>query len=169
MRPTTPAGSMATGWIVVAATVALDETTKTLARLALPLCIARGCPGAHVVGPVGFLRVENAGSALGLMQGAWWWILISVVAICSIPFVARLGRSDPRLIAGAALIGGGAAGNLLDRLLQGGATDFIDVGVHVIFNVADVALVLGCVLLSSSLWRSTKDADERGHLMDQVA
>ena len=42
---------------------------------------------------------------------------------------------------------GGAAGNLLDRLLQGHVTDFVDIGPWPVFNVADSSIVTGLVLL----------------------
>ena len=42
---------------------------------------------------------------------------------------------------------GGAAGNLLDRLLLGHVTDFMDVGAWPVFNVADASIVTGLVLL----------------------
>ena len=45
------------------------------------------------------------------------------------------------------LLLGGAVGNLLDRVLMGQVTDFIDVGVWPIFNLADSAIVTGITIL----------------------
>ena len=56
------------------------------------------------------------------------------------------------------LIGGGAAGNLVDRIRSSqGVVDFLDVGVGTLrwptFNVADIAVSCGAVALAFSLWR----------------
>mgnify|MGYP001412676717 FL=1 len=44
----------------------------------------------------------------------------------------------------------GAAGNLVDRLLLGHVTDFIDVGPWYIFNIADASIVTGMIVLITS-------------------
>ena len=48
--------------------------------------------------------------------------------------------------AGLGLAMGGATANLADRLWRGGVVDFIDVGFWPVFNIADVAIVLGVVV-----------------------
>ena len=58
-----------------------------------------------------------------------------------------------------AMIAGGAVGNLVDRLRHGAVTDFVSWhwGAHhwPVFNVADVALLIGAVLLAgASFWRT---------------
>jgi lipoprotein signal peptidase len=141
-----------TAAIVAATTFALDQAAKTVARLALPLCTTTGCRPAGIANTVGFLRVENAGSAFGFLQGMWWWTLFSILGIAAMPFLARRA-ADPLLITGTALLVGGGLANLADRLLLGGVVDFIDLGVPLIFNLADVALALGCVLIARGLWR----------------
>lgn len=47
-----------------------------------------------------------------------------------------------------ALIMGGAIGNLFDRLLFGYVVDFLDFKIWPVFNVADSAITVGCVLLA---------------------
>jgi signal peptidase II len=64
-------------------------------------------------------------------------------------------------------IAGGAAGNLIDRVLSSaGVVDFIDVGIPSwrwpTFNVADIAVSCGAVALALSLWR--EDTSRRRHL-----
>ena len=51
---------------------------------------------------------------------------------------------------GVVFLAAGALGNVVDRLLYGGVIDFIDVGFWPVFNLADVFLVVGVVVL---LWR----------------
>ncbi len=52
-----------------------------------------------------------------------------------------------------ALIMAGAAGNLIDRVLRGFVVDFIYLHYWPVFNVADMAVVGGAVLLAWSWWR----------------
>jgi signal peptidase II len=66
-------------------------------------------------------------------------------------------RAQGRLTA-IALIVGGALGNLVDRVRhEHGVVDFVDIGVGAVrwpvFNVADVAVTAGAVVLALSLWR----------------
>ncbi len=79
--------------------------------------------------------------------------LIALVALVAVGVAAARTRPEQRLQrVGLALIAGGAVGNLIDRLRLGGVTDFIRWHWHEhnwpIFNVADVALVLGVGLLA---------------------
>jgi len=49
------------------------------------------------------------------------------------------------------LVLGGIVGNLIDRLSQGYVTDFIDVGVWPVFNIADSAIVVGVIILAYTM------------------
>jgi lipoprotein signal peptidase len=53
--------------------------------------------------------------------------------------------------AGAGAVVGGMAGNLIDDLRGRGVTDFIDLRVWPVFNLADVAIVVGALLAASQL------------------
>lgn len=54
----------------------------------------------------------------------------------------------------AGLLLGGAIANLVDRLEDGGVTDFIDLGAWPSFNLADTALTVGIALM---LWRTIRE------------
>ncbi len=99
-------------------------------------------------------RIHNTGAAFGLFQDHSF--LLTVIAIIAVLFLLlvvfvvyrqflflddRLGRLTLGLILG------GAIGNLLDRLLFGYVTDFIDFTVWPAFNVADSAITVGVTLL----------------------
>lgn len=60
-------------------------------------------------------------------------------------------ESDRSRLTALALVGGGATGNLLDRVGIGAVVDFLDVGVGPlrwpVFNLADVGVTLGALLL----------------------
>ena len=110
---------------------------------------------------------KNTGVAFstfaGIEGGQIILSLLAIAALIGIGVMAMRTRPDERMkLASFALIGGGALGNLLDRIRQGGVTDFIQwrVGERVwpIFNVADVALVAGVLLmlLESALARKRR-------------
>jgi len=55
---------------------------------------------------------------------------------------------------------GGAAGNLIDRLLAGQVTDFISVSVFPVFNIADASITVGVLVLLLGVW--IKERQEKG-------
>jgi signal peptidase II len=57
-----------------------------------------------------------------------------------------------------ALLAGGAAGNLIDRIRLGAVVDYIDVHFWPVFNVADLAVTTGAALLMISLVARTPPA-----------
>lgn len=147
--------------IVIAAGVLLvDEATKSLARAALTLCTppSAACERIDLPGGLELLRVANEGSGLGFQQGWWLWFVLAVAGMLLVlAYARRGGRVGLVLALGAGLQLGGAAGNLLDRALFGGATDFIAVGA-VVINLADVALFLGTALATIGLLRTSAPA-----------
>lgn len=127
-------------------TFLIDEGTKTVARALLALCRpeAVACQEVRVTSWFTFVRVENAGSALGFGQGMWAWVALAVVGLLLVPVYLR-GADTRLIVVAAALQLGGALGNLFDRLVFGGATDFLEIG-RVVLNVADVASLAGAGL-----------------------
>jgi len=136
--------------ITAIAVILADAVTKTIARIALPLCEARQCRELSVLGPLHLVRVRNAGSALGFLPGLWLWALVAIGGVCLVPILARRS-SDPRMLLGASLLAAGGLANLLDRMFAGAVTDFIHAGFPIVFNVADVALIVGAVSMSRAL------------------
>jgi signal peptidase II len=115
----------------------------------------------------------NAGIAFGLFSGSdlkWVSFLLVTASTVVILLLVWLlaaglaGRTESQ--AGIALIAGGAAGNLLDRLLNGGVTDFLELYAGKFrwpaFNVADSAITIGALLIILELFRGEKDA-RRAH------
>lgn len=135
-----------------AAVVALDQLSKAMVERLLP------AGGALPVIP-GLLQVRpaaNFGAAFGLLpHRTELFIGVAVVALALVIHCRRwlLARGRAARL-GLTLAAGGALGNLLDRLRFGYVRDFFDLrGYPAIFNVADVAIVAGTVLLLFALWR----------------
>lgn len=141
--------------LIILLTVGCDQGTKALARSRL----GQGNVVFLLGGVLVMRYVENQGAFLSL--GAWLppparralFIAFPVVILGAlIVYVAR--KKDIRVLLGAgfSLVAGGGIGNLLDRILHNGRVgDFLNVGLGSlrtgIFNVADLCIMLGCLLL----------------------
>lgn len=128
----------------------IDQLTKTTARLLLPLD-QEGSPHDPVGSQsLGFLRSANAGSALGFGQHQQRWVILALLGSLLTLFFALHRPSSLAMIAAGLLIGG-ALSNVADRVLDGGATDFLLVG-DLILNLADVALLVGTGIAITLAW-----------------
>ena len=104
----------------------------------------------------------NEGAAFGMtFGGKWAHVILSLIAMVVVTYLVwRTPREHSLMLSGFALILGGAAGNLWDRLLAGKVTDFIDVGIGSLrwptFNVADASVVVGVFLILLTSWRTSR-------------
>lgn len=93
----------------------------------------------------------NTGVAFSLGSSLPPWVVAAATAVLVAVLAAFLIRSAPRLTAlsrsGAALLLGGALGNLVDRLDGAGVVDYLHTGWFPTFNLADVFVVTGAGLL----------------------
>lgn len=100
----------------------------------------------------GFLAltyIHNAGAAFGILQGKFWFFLITAsVVIIALVFYNLKYSPIPIVQYASALIAGGSLGNLIDRILYGSVIDFFSIGWWPIFNIADMAIVLGGILMA---------------------
>jgi len=145
-------------WGTAVAVVVSDVITKLIAEATL----ARRLP-LSVIGDVVQLRlVYNQGAAFGLDVGEnsrWVFFGLAIIALVVLGSMVRSTRPGDRFrLLALALVCGGAAGNLIDRVRSAqGVVDFIDVGVGAwrwpTFNVADSAITVGAIALALSLWQ----------------
>lgn len=106
----------------------------------------------------------NTGAAWGIMQGKLY-ILIPITITFSIAMIYILFKTKDKLLKLAlALVLGGALGNLIDRVIKGGVTDFLDFyfGSYNFptFNVADIFIVIGTILLGIYIIVYGKELEE---------
>jgi len=134
--------------------VVFDQATKALIRSRLPLHDSV----TIIPGLIDFTHVLNSGAAFGILNGVEFPfkpVLIAVIAMAALVGVGIYAASisHHQLVArvGLALIIGGAAGNLIDRVLFGSVVDFVDVywsNHHFwAFNVADSAISVGVAMM----------------------
>ena len=134
--------------------VGLDQLTKALVRLTIPL------HDRVTIVPcfLEFTHVRNTGAAFGILNAAEFpfkTIVIAIVATAALIgvalYAAGLAHHQTLARVGLALIIGGAAGNLIDRVIAGSVVDFVDVywrSYHFwAFNVADSAISIGVAIM----------------------
>jgi len=157
-RSSPPARLSLFGGIAVTVFVA-DQITKLIAvdRLA-PVYVPREILGEAFR----FTLVYNPGAAFGLHFGTYSREIFTALTLGALVLLYRLYRetraADLARVIAISLVTGGALGNLLDRLRSPrGVVDFIDVGIGTsrwpTFNVADMAISCGAILLAIVLWR----------------
>ncbi len=152
-------------WGTAAAIVVSDFVTKLLAEGLL----ARRLP-LSVIGEWVQLRlVYNEGAAFGLDLGEysrWIFFTLAILALIVLGSMVRSTRPGDRFrLVALALVCGGAAGNLIDRIRSAqGVVDFVDIGVGTwrwpTFNVADSAITVGAIALALSLWQEGREQQQ---------
>jgi signal peptidase II len=152
-----------TPFLLAALVILLDRVTKTLVRGRVSMWDDR------VVIPHFFSIVhsENRGAAFGMFSDSTAelrTILLIALSLGVMAFITTLLVRPPRgglvsspvLRAGLALILGGAAGNVWDRIATGSVTDFLQFyfGQYqfAAFNIADSAITVGAGLLLLDMW-----------------
>lgn len=131
--------------------IVLDQITKYLVRTHIG-----AYESIELLPMLNLVNVQNRGAAFGMFRsfGNMFFISISVAALIFMSWVIIKDKEDHRIFA---LLAGGAAGNLIDRLTLGYVVDFVDVaaaGHHwPAFNVADSALSIGMVFMALSILR----------------
>jgi len=138
----------------------LDQLTKILVKAAMPINSER----VIIDGFFNLVHVENRGAAFGILNRSdiewqfWLFLLAAVVAAGVVIVLARQAGSQEYLFFTAlGLILGGAAGNLVDRVLYRAVVDFLDFYIKdwhwPAFNVADIAICCGAALALLVSWK----------------
>lgn len=129
--------------------VVLDQAAKALIEANL-------VPGEDVgvIGPIGLTLSHNSGVAFGLAAGGGTrLVLITALALGVIGYLFARDPTRPGMWMAAGLLAGGALGNLADRIRADAVTDYIVIGSWPAFNLADVAVTIGVILLAFAYLR----------------
>ena len=124
--------------------IVLDQTTKALVRVgrrarAIAIPSSRAFSIVHVRNEgVAFSRFSGGGTIVAVIVGV---ALVALVAY----FATHLDKPLVWLPTGMLL--GGALGNVIDRIRYGAVTDFIKLPGWPAFNVADISITFGVLVL----------------------
>ena len=135
--------SLIVKFVVVAVIIALDLITKSLSQ---------NMKGDKTFIPnvISFSFVKNTGAAFGIFENGSAWLAIFSVIFLIVFVLYDLGNKEQNWFSklGFAFIFSGAIGNMIDRIFLGYVRDFIsfDFINFPVFNVADVAITIGCGL-----------------------
>ncbi len=154
--------------IAIGATIGCDRVTKHIAATTLSEAPTR----SFLADTFRLEYAENTGAFLGLGQDWPPKVRTTVFGIGSglllvaLAVVARRAHWPKRALFGVALVIAGGASNLLDRITYGMVIDFMNVGIGPlrtgIFNVADMAIMLGAGILVLERYRSDRNAPSNG-------
>ena len=144
--------------VVAAGVIALDQATKALVRATVDegdrIAVL---PGVEIV------HTRNTGVAFGALSGGGAVVTLVVVlalALLLVYFATHVRRPLFWLPTGMLL--GGAIGNVIDRARGGGVTDFVQLPLNFpAFNVADMSITLGVIVLLYVLERDDAPARRR--------
>ena len=130
--------------LFTAAIVAVDQLTKYLA--------AANLAGRTITLIPGWLQlhyITNDGMALSMLSGKrWLFVAVAVVYLVLIVWaVAKKHVRKPAELWLLAAITGGAIGNLIDRIATGLVVDMICIPWFSTFNVADLFITFGALIL----------------------
>lgn len=132
-------------YIIALVVLMLDQVTKWLVVTKMNLY-----DRIHIIeNLLYFTSHRNKGAAFGILQGQMWlfYIVTLFVVIFVVYYIQKHAKESPLLGITLGLVLGGAIGNFIDRLFRGEVVDFIDIYIFrynfAIFNVADMALVIG--------------------------
>jgi signal peptidase II len=135
-------------WLAMAmvglAAIAADQVTKEIVRAELALGEAVDLPGPFLIH-----HVRNTGIAFGLFPGqaSPVTVLTGIAVIWMLFYFARSGARHPLFPVAFGFLLGGSLSNLVDRVRQGYVTDFLDPEYWPAFNLGDVFITVGVVLL----------------------
>jgi signal peptidase II len=116
-----------------------------------------------VLGPLGLTLSHNRGVAFGLAGGSGApLVLVTLVALGVVLYLFSRNPTRPWMWVATGLLAGGAVGNLTDRIRAGVVTDYVDLPRWPSFNLADMSITAGVVVLIVIYLREAERRPESG-------
>jgi signal peptidase II len=143
--------------LTAAAVILLDQVSKLLV-----VSYTESGRAITLIPHVLVLRqTYNTGASFGLMSGrnTLVFLVASIIIVFTLVwfFIFRKKNSVWTFVGLGLILGGALGNNILDRLARGKVIDFFDLGWWPVFNVADIAIVVGVIIVvvvtATELWR----------------
>lgn len=143
-------------WCLAGALCGLVVIADQAAKAAIEAHVTIG-EQIEVLGPLELTLTHNRGVAFGIAGGAGApLVLVTLAALGVVGYLFSRNPTRPGMWVATGLLAGGALGNLADRVRADAVTDFIDLPPWPPFNLADVAITAGVILL---VWIYLRDAE----------
>ncbi|HBT38643.1 MAG: Lipoprotein signal peptidase [Thermotoga sp. 50_1627] len=137
--------------------VLMDQLSKMLIERFLTI------PTFVVPGLLWFSYTKNTGIAFGMFARSPWVVWVTFFATFFLALVPRFVKCSALTTVGLQMIVGGAIGNVIDRFRLGYVVDFINLRYFpAVFNVADLFITIGGILVLVSLLRGEPSLDDKG-------
>lgn len=144
---------------IVVGVIAIDQLTKLLIRINFNL--------GDVMPIIGdFCRltyIRNTGAAFSMFENNRMitiGLTTGLLVVCLLFMLYEWRRGSKLVSICIAMVLAGGLSNLFDRVVFGYVTDMISIGNFAIFNVADIAVTCGCVLVAIAIIRASEDKED---------
>ena len=133
--------------------IAIDQLSKFLITQFIPSTVGNEYFGIEIT--------ENTGMAFGFNSGNTKNIFLSLIVIFIIISFIRNQREqlEPKVLVAISMALGGGISNIIDRIFRGGVLDFIKILFIPNFNIADLCICIGWILIVVFLIIYTKKED----------
>jgi signal peptidase II len=149
--------------LVLAAVVVLDQITKVLVRHGIDVG-----EEDSVFPAVSLVHVRNTGVAFGAFAGGGIVVVLLVAAALAALLYYFVTHLDKRLVwLPTGMLLGGSIGNIIDRVRDGAVTDFVKLPAWPAFNVADISITFGVLVLLWVIEQGARDEADAADGRDQ--
>lgn len=133
--------------------IAIDQLSKFLITQFVPSTVGNEYFGIEIT--------ENTGMAFGFNSGNTKNIFLSLIVIFIIISFIRNQKEqlEPKVLIAISMALGGGISNIIDRIFRGGVLDFIKILFIPNFNIADLCICIGWILIVVFLIIYTKKED----------
>jgi signal peptidase II len=143
-------------WSLAGALCALVILVDQVAKAVIEAHLTLG-ERIEVLGPLKLTLSHNSGVAFGLAGGGGAaLVVVTLLALGVVLYLFSRNPTRPGMWIAAGLLAGGAVGNLADRVRRGSVTDFIELPHWPPFNLADMSITAGVLLL---VWIYLREAE----------
>jgi len=131
--------------LVLALIVFVDQVTKALVRNGIEVG-----EEDSILPAVTLVHVHNTGVAFGAFSGGGIIVVVLVtLALSALLYYFVTHIDKPLIWLPTGMLLGGSIGNIIDRIRDGWVTDFVKLPAWPAFNVADISITFGVLVL---LW-----------------
>lgn len=152
--------------LLIFANAGCDQISKNAARKNISYHETINIIGNHLI----LTKVENSGAFLSAgdsLAGSVKFIFLTILPLLALAYGIYYLLTNTRLpkllVLGISFVIGGGLGNLADRLINGSVTDFVHIDYYLIktgiFNLADVSIMIGMVMLVIQLYFKRRSPD----------